>query len=74
MELFFMMTAMLALLGPIAAGRIRCIHFTPRLQHLFSFASDSRAERSSATSWVARRMHCNLVPSPWPNFCLSLWA
>lgn len=25
MELFFMMTAMLALLGPIAVGRVRCI-------------------------------------------------
>lgn len=31
MELFFMMTAMLALLGPIAVGRVRCIRFAPRL-------------------------------------------
>jgi hypothetical protein len=31
MELFFMMTAMLALLGPIAVGRVRCIRITPRL-------------------------------------------
>jgi hypothetical protein len=31
MELFFMMTAMLALLGPIAVGRVRCIRISPRL-------------------------------------------
>lgn len=31
MELFFMMTGMLALLGPIAVGRARCIRITPRL-------------------------------------------
>lgn len=31
MELFFMMTAMLTLLGPIAVGRVRCIGITPRL-------------------------------------------
>ena len=31
MELFFMMTAMLALLGPIALGRMRCIRIAPRL-------------------------------------------
>lgn len=31
MELFFMMTAMLALLGPIALGRVRCIRIAPRL-------------------------------------------
>jgi hypothetical protein len=30
MELFFMMTGMLALLGPIAIGRVRCIRITPR--------------------------------------------
>lgn len=29
MELFFMMTAMLALLGPIAVGRVRCIRIAP---------------------------------------------
>lgn len=34
MELFFMMTAMLALLGPIAVGRVRCIRITPRLLDL----------------------------------------
>jgi hypothetical protein len=34
MELFFMMTAMLALLGPIALGRVRCIRVTPRLRGL----------------------------------------
>lgn len=34
MELFFMMTAMLALLGPIAAGRVRCMRIAPRLLDL----------------------------------------
>lgn len=34
MELFFMMTAMLALLGPIALGRVRCIRIAPRLLDL----------------------------------------
>lgn len=34
MELFFMMTAMLALLGPIAVGRVRCIRIAPRLLDL----------------------------------------
>jgi hypothetical protein len=34
MELFFMMTAMLALLGPIAVGRVRCIRISPRLLDL----------------------------------------
>jgi hypothetical protein len=34
MEAFFMMTAMLALLGPMAIGRVRCIRITGRLPEL----------------------------------------
>lgn len=34
MEAFFMMTAMIALLGPMAIGRVRCISVTARLPRL----------------------------------------
>jgi hypothetical protein len=34
MEAFFMMTAMITLLGPIAVGRVRCIDITARLLEL----------------------------------------
>ncbi len=50
MELFFMMTAMLALLGPIALGRVRCIRVTPRLRGLacYIFPVRSHAQRSAS--------------------------
>jgi hypothetical protein len=50
MELFFMMTAMLALLGPIAVGRVRCIRIAPRL---FDLVNRSIATASPADT-VAR--------------------
>jgi hypothetical protein len=34
MEAFFMMTAMITLLGPIAVGRVRCIGIAARLPEL----------------------------------------
>ncbi|MDB5920972.1 MAG: hypothetical protein JWR40_5206 [Massilia sp.] len=34
MEAFFMMTAMITLLGPIALGRVRCIGIAARLPEL----------------------------------------
>jgi hypothetical protein len=37
LELLFMLTAMLALLGPIAVGRVRCIRVTPRLLELVTY-------------------------------------
>ena len=46
MEYFCMMTAMLALLGPIAVGRVRCIRITPRLFALLSYVLPTAAERA----------------------------
>lgn len=45
MELFFMLTAMLALIGPIVAGRVRCILITPRLP---SAAQEQRSLEAGA--------------------------
>ncbi|WP_426173311.1 hypothetical protein [Massilia sp. TWR1-2-2] len=49
MELFFMMTAMLALLGPIALGRVRCIRVTPRLRGLACYIFPVRSRVQSGT-------------------------
>ncbi|MET0858824.1 MAG: hypothetical protein ABWY27_18910 [Telluria sp.] len=49
MELFFMMTAMLALLGPIALGRVRCIRVTPRLRGLACYIVPVRSRAQSVT-------------------------
>jgi hypothetical protein len=49
MELFFMMTAMLALLGPIALGRVRCIRVTPRLRGLACYILPVRSHVQSGT-------------------------
>jgi hypothetical protein len=49
MELFFMMTAMLALLGPIALGRVRCIRVTPRLRGLACYIFPVRSHAQSGT-------------------------
>ena len=46
MEYFCMMTAMLALLGPIAVGRVRCIRVTPRLFTLLSYVLPTAAQRA----------------------------
>ena len=35
MEMFFMLSAMLALIVPIVIGRVRCIRVTPRLLQLY---------------------------------------
>ncbi|MDQ2988255.1 MAG: hypothetical protein M3R60_04050 [Pseudomonadota bacterium] len=59
MELFFMMTAMLALLGPIALGRVRCIRIAPRLldlvnRHLQTAShADHGARRPCGPTYVA---------------------
>ena len=45
MELFFMLSAMLALIVPIAIGRVRCIRMTPRLLHLFKSIASSAFPR-----------------------------
>lgn len=44
MELFFMMTAMLALIVPIAVGRVRCILIVPRRRRLFNRILSTTAE------------------------------
>jgi hypothetical protein len=49
MELFFMMSAMLALLGPIALGRVRCIRVTPRLRGLACYIFPVRSHVQSGT-------------------------
>lgn len=49
MELFFMMTAMLALIVPIAVGRARCIVITPRLLYLFKSILSTISETGSVT-------------------------
>lgn len=53
MELFFMMTAMLALLGPIALGRVRCIRFAPRLFDLVD-RNLSAASHPVIGAWLPR--------------------
>jgi hypothetical protein len=60
MELFFMMTAMLALLGPIAVGRVRCIRIAPRMLQLAAkiIASVSRVNRASFDAGVLPGQIC----------------
>lgn len=72
MELFFMLTAMLALIGPIVAGRVRCILMTPR--HLFkrmlsSMPLDQRSPEAGALAWPHE------VLSGKPDWCPKhAWA
>jgi hypothetical protein len=49
MEAFFMMTAMLALLGPMVVGRLRCIDITARLLELDLVKSILATVAASAT-------------------------
>ena len=60
MELFFMMTAMLALLGPIAVGRVRCIRIAPRLLDLVAdlLPTVSRTNRAALDAGVLPGQIC----------------
>ncbi len=59
MELIFMMTAMLALLGPIVAGRLRCIRIAPPLLVLV----DSLVPAPLAASWTCPRSELHSSPA-----------
>ena len=70
-----MMTAMLALLGPIAVGRVRCIRVTPRLRNLVNsmvpMASD--ATMGAATAATASSSLALRAVSAWPPVAMRFF-
>ena len=63
MELFFMMTAMLTLIVPIAVGRVRCVLITPRLRNLFRCM---RPIMSVGDGLLSGKPACRPAPA-WPT-------
>jgi hypothetical protein len=61
MELFFMMTAMLALLGPIAVGRVRCIRIAPRLLDLVNGRLQTPSRAATGVQLSRGRDVCSAV-------------
>jgi hypothetical protein len=66
MELFFMLTATLALIVPIAIGRIRCVRISPRLLHLFKCVLPPVALRARPLSTGAQGLLSD-KPGRWPK-------